>query len=53
MTRLVLVILALAFAYVAWRNRPRPPLKLTAQMLRDLDSIYEAYNAPTYAGGSG
>lgn len=41
MTRLALVILALGFAYLAWRNRPR---YVTAS--------WEAYNEPTYAGGS-
>lgn len=58
MTRLVLVILALGFAYLAWRNRPRyvtanpTPRLPTAQMLRDLD-IREAMNWPEFVGTSG
>lgn len=37
----LLLLLAAAFAYVAWRNRPR---YVTAS--------WEAYNEPTYSGGS-
>lgn len=38
----LLLALAIAFAYLAWRNRPR-----------NVMASWEAYNQPTYAGGSG
>lgn len=54
----LLLALAIAFAYLAWRNRPRyvtanpTPRLPTAQMLRDLD-IREAMNWPEFVGTSG